>query len=146
MSHLGHFQRALYLDLYLDVYLKYTGSEGYNDFFNWNTKKVGLYNYNNKNKKVLYHFQKSLFSNYINIIFNINIFNVIIIIWNYAFDFKDHGHCLKELGLCNKSQFSNKYISTTKICKPLTFQTLIVWYNRSDSWKYLRCTTSWLLR
>ena len=32
----------------------------------------------------------------------------------------------KKLSLCNKSQFSNKYISTTKLCKPLAFQTLIV--------------------
>ena len=33
---------------------------------------------------------------------------------------------LKELSLCNKSQFSYTYISTTKLCKLLIFQTLIV--------------------
>ena len=32
----------------------------------------------------------------------------------------------KELSLCNKSKFSNTYISTTKLCKPLIFQALIV--------------------
>ena len=32
----------------------------------------------------------------------------------------------KELSFCNKSQFSNTNISTTKLCKPLIFQTLIV--------------------
>ena len=47
----------------------------------------------------------------------------------------------KELSLCNKSQFSNTYICTTKLCKPLIFQTLIVWYNRNHSLKYLRSTT-----
>jgi len=52
----------------------------------------------------------------------------------------------KELSLCNKSQFSNTYISTTKLCKPLIFQTLIVWYNRSHSLKYLRSYNIGLLR
>ena len=46
----------------------------------------------------------------------------------------------KGLSLCNKSQFSNTYIyiyiSTTKLCK-----TLILWYNRSPSLKYLKSTT-----
>jgi len=28
-----------------------------------------------------------------------------------------------------------------KLCKPFIFQTLIVWYNRSHSLKYLRSTT-----
>jgi len=53
---------------------------------------------------------------------------------------------LKELSLCNKPQFSNTYISTTKLCKPLIFQTLIVWYNRSNSLKYLRSYNIGLLR
>ena len=47
----------------------------------------------------------------------------------------------KELSLWIKSQFSNTYISTTKLCKPLIFQILIVWSNRSHSLKYLRFTT-----
>ena len=47
----------------------------------------------------------------------------------------------KELSLCNKSQFSNTYISTSKLCKPLIFQLLIVWYNTSHSLKYLRSAT-----
>ena len=42
---------------------------------------------------------------------------------------------------CNKSQFSNTYISTTLLCKPLIFQTSSVWYNRNHSLKYLRSTT-----
>ena len=43
---------------------------------------------------------------------------------------------IEELSLCKKSQFSNTYISTTKLWKPLIFQTLIVWYNRSHSLKH----------
>ena len=47
----------------------------------------------------------------------------------------------KELSLCNKSKFSNTYIYTTKFCKPLIFQALIVLFNRSHSLKYLWSTT-----
>ena len=41
----------------------------------------------------------------------------------------------KGIEFCNKSQFSNTKISTTKLLRPLIFQTLIVWYNRSHSLK-----------
>ena len=55
-----------------------------------------------------------------------------------CFLFSNRKLSLKKLSLCHKSQFSNTYISTTKLCKPLIFQTYIVWYNRSHTLKYLR--------
>ena len=50
----------------------------------------------------------------------------------------------KKLSLCNKSQFSNTYISTTKLCKSLIFYTLIVWYNRK--FEISKVYNIWLLR
>ena len=45
------------------------------------------------------------------------------------------------MSLCHKFLFFNTYISTTKLCEPLIFQTRIALYNRSHSLKYLRSTT-----
>ena len=45
---------------------------------------------------------------------------------------------LKELSLCHKLKFSNLYIFTTGWCRPLIFQTNIIWSNRILSLKYLR--------
>ena len=45
------------------------------------------------------------------------------------------------MSLCHKFLFFNTYISTTKLCEPLIFQTRIVLYNRRHSLKYPRSTT-----
>ena len=42
---------------------------------------------------------------------------------------------------CNKLWFSNLYIFETQWCKPLIFQTDIIWSNRTDSLKYQSSTT-----
>ena len=47
----------------------------------------------------------------------------------------------KELILCHKLRFSNLYIFEIQCCKPLTFQTFIIWSNRSHSLKCQRSTT-----
>ena len=47
----------------------------------------------------------------------------------------------KELSCCNKLQLSNPHISATEWCKPLIFQTYIIWSNRNHSLKYQRYTT-----
>ena len=48
---------------------------------------------------------------------------------------------LKELSLCNKIKYLNPNIFRTRYCKPLIFQTQIIWFNRIHSLKYLRSTT-----
>ena len=48
---------------------------------------------------------------------------------------------LTELSLCHKLKFSNPYIFETWWCKPLVFQTKIIWASRLHSFKYLRSTT-----
>ena len=45
------------------------------------------------------------------------------------------------MSLCHKFKFSNPHISATCWCKPLQFQTSIIWYNNIHSLKYLRSTT-----
>ena len=47
----------------------------------------------------------------------------------------------KEWFLRHKLKFSNSYIFTTWWCKPLIFQTWIIWSNRIQSLKYLRSKT-----
>ena len=47
----------------------------------------------------------------------------------------------KKLSCCNKLQFSYPHISATELCKPLKFQTYIIWSNRNHSLKYQRSTT-----
>ena len=47
----------------------------------------------------------------------------------------------KELSFCHNLKFSNFYISATSGCKPLIFQTYIIWPNIINSLKYLRSTT-----
>ena len=43
--------------------------------------------------------------------------------------------------LCHKLWFSNPYIFETQCCKPLIFQTYIIWSNRTHSLKYQRSRT-----
>ena len=45
------------------------------------------------------------------------------------------------MSLCNKIKYLTPNIFRTRCCKPLIFQTLITWFNRIHSWKYLRSTT-----
>ena len=47
----------------------------------------------------------------------------------------------KGLSLCNKVKYLNPNIFRTRCCKPLIFQTLIIWFNRIPSLKYLRSVT-----
>ena len=47
----------------------------------------------------------------------------------------------KELNLCNKIKYLNPNIFRTRCCKPLIFQTLIIWSSRIHSLKYQRSTT-----
>ena len=47
----------------------------------------------------------------------------------------------KELSLWNKIKFLNHKIIRTRCCKPLIFQTQIIWSNRIHSLKYLRSAT-----
>ena len=47
----------------------------------------------------------------------------------------------KELNLWNKIKYLNLNIFRTRCCKPVKFQTLIIWFNRIHSLKYLRSTT-----
>ena len=47
----------------------------------------------------------------------------------------------KELSFCDNLKFPNFYISATSGCKPLIFQTYIIWPNRINSLKYLWSTT-----
>ena len=47
----------------------------------------------------------------------------------------------KELSLCPKIKLLNPYIFAAWWCKPLIFQTLIIWSNRIHILKYLRFTT-----
>ena len=48
----------------------------------------------------------------------------------------------KKLRLCHKLKFSFPYIFATWWCKPLIFQTYIIWSNGINSLKYLRSVTS----
>ena len=45
------------------------------------------------------------------------------------------------MSLCNKVKYLNPNIFRTRCCKPLIFQTLIIWFNRIHSLKYLRSVT-----
>ena len=45
------------------------------------------------------------------------------------------------MSLCQKIKLSNPYIFTTGWCRPLIFQTYIIWSNGIFSLKYLRSTT-----
>ena len=47
----------------------------------------------------------------------------------------------KELSLCNKVKYLNPNIFRARCCKPLIFQTLITWFNRIHSLKYLWSVT-----
>ena len=47
----------------------------------------------------------------------------------------------KELSLWNKIKFLNHKIIRTRCCKPLIFQTQIIWSNRIHSLKYLKYAT-----
>ena len=47
----------------------------------------------------------------------------------------------KGLSLWNKIKYSNLNIFRTRFCKPLIFQTQIIWSNRIHSLKYLRSAT-----
>jgi len=58
--------------------------------------------------------------------------------FNNKFQFKRKG---KEMSFCNKLKLSNSYISATGWCKPLIFQTYIIWPNNIHSLKYKRSTT-----
>ena len=49
-------------------------------------------------------------------------------------------HFTKELYLCHRFKFINPYILATWWCKPLIFQTYIIWSSRIHSLKYLRST------
>ena len=49
--------------------------------------------------------------------------------------------CTKELSLWNKIKYLNHNIFRTRCCKPLIFQTQIIWSNRIHSLKYLRSAT-----
>ena len=48
---------------------------------------------------------------------------------------------LKESSLWNKIKYLNLNIFRTRCCKPLIFQTQIIWSNRIHSLKYLRYAT-----
>ena len=48
---------------------------------------------------------------------------------------------LTELSLWNKIKYLNLNIFRTRWCKPLIFQTQIIWSNRIHSLKYLRSAT-----
>ena len=50
-------------------------------------------------------------------------------------------YTVKELSLCNKIKYLNLNIFRTRCCKPLIFQTQIIWTNRIHSLKYLRYAT-----
>ena len=56
-------------------------------------------------------------------------------------DSKDCKKNLKELSLWNKIKYLNHNIFRTRCCKPLIFQTQIIWSNRIHSLKYLRYAT-----
>ena len=45
---------------------------------------------------------------------------------------------LKELSFCHKLWFYNRHIFSTWWCKPLIFQTIIIWSKMIHSLKYLR--------
>ena len=48
---------------------------------------------------------------------------------------------VKELSLCHKLRTSTTYIFAIRLCKPLIFQTMIIWSNTIHSLKYQRFTT-----
>ena len=48
---------------------------------------------------------------------------------------------IKELSLWNNIKYLNLNIFRTRCCKPLIFQTQIIWSNRINSLKYLRSAT-----
>ena len=50
-------------------------------------------------------------------------------------------NCTKELSLWNKIKYLNLNIFRTRCCKPLIFQTQIIWSNKIHSLKYLRSAT-----
>ena len=58
--------------------------------------------------------------------------------FNNQFQFKRKG---KEMSFCNKLKFSNSYIFANWWCKPLIFQTYIIWSNHIHSLKYTMSTT-----
>ena len=47
----------------------------------------------------------------------------------------------KELSFCHKLWFYNRHIFSTGWCKPLIFQTIIIWSKMIHSLKYLRSPT-----
>ena len=54
---------------------------------------------------------------------------------------KSYPFGLKEMSFCQKFWFSNPYIFAVWCCKPLMFQTIIIWSKRIHSLKYQRSST-----